>query len=118
VCTKDDILNADDGYNVHSDDPQLKSFEEEFMPCTPLFHITCWTDASSYAPRGENARIELYFVVQINGAPIAFNPITLTGVADSASAAECCGASVGCKQTEATKRQSARFVGIAVPEVW
>jgi len=94
----------------------LKSFEEEFMPCTPLFHITCWTDAS-YAPRGENARSELYFVVQINGAPIAFNPITLTGVADSASTAEYCGASVGCKQTEAT-RQSARFVGISVHEVW
>jgi hypothetical protein len=56
---------------------------------------------------------ELYYVVQLNGAPIDFNPITMTGVADSASTAEYCGASVGVKKTEGT-RESAHFLGIAV----
>jgi hypothetical protein len=115
IVTKDDILNADDGYNIYSDDPALKSFTQEFMPCTPLFHLTCWTDAS-YAPRGENGRSELYYVVQLNGAPVDFNPITMTGVADSASTAEYCGASVGVKETEGT-RESGRFLGIAVHKV-
>ena len=85
------------------------------MPCTPLFHLTCWTDAS-YAPRGETGRSELFFVVQLNGAPINFNPITMTGAADSASTAEYCGCSVGVKHTEAT-RQTMRFAGVAVHEV-
>ena len=62
IVTKDDNLNADGGCNVYSDDPALKSFEQEFMPCTPLFQITCWTGAS-YAPRGENGRSELYYVI-------------------------------------------------------
>jgi hypothetical protein len=42
--------------------------------------------------------------------------ITLTGVADSASTAEYCGASVGVKKTEGA-RESARFLGIAVHKV-
>jgi hypothetical protein len=56
------------------------------------------------------------FCVLVNGSPVAFNPITLTGVADSASTAECCGASIGCKQTEAT-REIMRFGGVAVNQV-
>jgi hypothetical protein len=65
MVTKDDILNADDGHNIYSDDPALKSFTQEFMPYTPLFHLTCWTDAS-YAPRGKNGRSELHYVVPYN----------------------------------------------------
>ena len=65
------------------------------------------------APRGENGRSELHCVVQLNGAPVDFNPVTLTGVADGASAAEHCGASVGVKETEGT-RELARFLGVAV----
>ena len=61
VVTKDDILQADDGYNVHSEDPNLHGFDEEVMPCSPLFHLTCWTGASC-APRGETGRSEIYFV--------------------------------------------------------
>ena len=115
AVTKEDILAADDGYNVYKDDDCLKGFTEEIMPCTPLFHLTCWTDASC-APRGETGRSELFFVVQLNGSPISFNPITMTGVADSASTAECCGCSVGVKHTEGT-RQTLRFAGVAVNEV-
>jgi hypothetical protein len=115
LVTKDDMLQADDGYNVHSEDPNLHGFDEELMPCTPLFHLMCWTDASC-APRGENGRSEIYFCVQLNGAPVMFNPITLSGVADSASTAEHCGASIGCKQTEGT-RQTLRFAGVAVNKV-
>jgi hypothetical protein len=40
----------------------------------------------------------------------------MTGVADSASTAEYCGASVGVKKTKGT-RESARFLGVAVHEV-
>ena len=95
VVTKDGILQADDGHNVYSEDPNLRGFDEEAMPCSPLFHLTCWTDAS-HAPRGETCRSEIYFCVLVNGSPVAFNPITLTGVADSASTAGHCGSSIGC----------------------
>ena len=115
VITKDDILQADDGYNVYQEDPHLRGFEEEVMPFTPLFHVTCWTDAT-YAPRGEDGRSDIFFVVMINGTPVSFNPITLSGVANSASSAEYCGASVGVLQTEII-RQTLRFAGAAVKVV-
>ena len=55
-------------------------------------------------------------MVQVNGSPIAFNPVTMTGVADSASTAGYYGASIRVKQTEAV-RESSRFIGVAVHEV-
>jgi hypothetical protein len=115
LVTKDDTLQADDGYNIYSEDPNLHGFDEEVMPCKPLFHLMFWADAPC-APRGENGRSEIYFCVQVNGAPVAFNPITLSGVADRASTAGHCGASIGCKQTEGT-RQILRFCGVAVNKV-
>ena len=118
VITKDDILQADDGCNVHQEDPHLRGFEEEVMPFIPLFHVTCWpcwTDATC-APRGEDGRSDIFFVVMINGTPVSFNPITFSGVANSASSAENCGASVGALQTEII-RQTLRFAGAAVKVV-
>ena len=77
-----------------------------------MFKVTTCTDASC-APRGEDGRSDIMFIVFVNGAPVDWNPITLKGVAGSASTAEYCGASVGCKKGGVVLILL-RFAGIAL----
>ena len=114
--TKEDILECDDGYDVCEEDPLLgKDFTEEKMPTTTMFRIETSVDATR-APRGEDGRSDIMYIVFVNGAPVDWNPIRLTGVADSTASAECCGQSVGCKKGEAV-RALLRFAGAALDEI-
>ena len=95
-------------------DPLLKEgFVEEKMPMSKLFDIVVYTDAT-YAPRGEDGRSDIMFIVFVNGAPVDWNTIRLKGVAGSASTAEYCGASVGCKKGAAINVLM-RFAGVTLP---
>jgi hypothetical protein len=77
IVTKDDILAADDGYNVYEDDPLLKEgFVEEKMPILKMFEIVVCTDAT-HAPRGEDGRSDIMFIVFVNGSPVDWNTIRL-----------------------------------------
>ena len=116
IVTKEDILACDDGYNVYEDDPLLgKDFTEEKIPTTSFFRVETSVDAT-YAPRGEDGRSDIMYIVFVNGAPADWNPIRLTGVADSTASAEYCGQSVGCKKGEAV-RTLLRFAGVALDEI-
>ena len=115
IVSKADIEVGDDHYNIYEDDPLLKNdFDEENMPTTQMFKASTCTDASC-APRGEDGRSDIMFIVFVNGAPVDWNPITLKGVADSASTAEYCGSSVGCKKGGAVLILL-RFAGVALDD--
>ena len=53
-----------------------KDFDEEIMPTTQMLKVSTYTDASC-APRGEDGRSDIMFIVFVNGAPVDWNPIMI-----------------------------------------
>jgi hypothetical protein len=88
IVTKLDVKVADGHCNIYEDDPLLKKdFDEEKIPTTLMFKVSTCSDAS-HAPRGKDGRSGMMFIVLVNEAPVCgstWDPITLKGVADSAS---------------------------------
>jgi hypothetical protein len=105
-------LDNDFGVNVYEDEPELSEFVEPSIPVTDQFLVDCWTDAT-WAPDILHGRSDMMFVIRINGIPVYWGVSRITGIADSSTRAEYCGASVGVRRM-LTVIQTLRFLGIAV----
>ena len=110
--TKADILDNDFGVNVYEDEAELSEFVEPGIPITEHFEVDCWTDAT-WAPDISHGRSDMMFVIRVNGMPVYWGVNRITGIADSSTRSEYCGASIGVRRLLSVI-QTLRFLGIAV----
>jgi hypothetical protein len=113
LISKSDILKEDDHIGVYEDDEMLgDDFKAEVIPTTEMFRIDAYHDAT-FAPRGEDGRTEVCYIIQLNGAAVDNNTVKITGVAASTTESEYVGGSICCKKVDVI-RVKMLFLGIAV----
>ena len=98
ICmTPKDILDADLGIDVYAPEDDMGFSDVEPMTIDPNFRVTIPTDAS-YAADQVSRRSDLGGMVCINGAPVDWFAILMSGIADSSFNAEYCAMSLGTKR--------------------
>jgi hypothetical protein len=114
IVTAKDILESDDGLDVHLPE-DFEHPDPENFTIDPQFFINVWTDASYAADTtGAGRRSDMGHVIFLNNGPVDWDCIRMNGVADSSFAAGCCGASRGTKR-ELSMRNLVNFIGIQPP---
>jgi hypothetical protein len=97
MVTPQDILDADNGIDLHCPEFDDGNVTREHLEVDSNFHVRVPTDAS-YAADQMFRRSDLGSIVFINGGPMDWCATRMTGIADSSFNAEHCGVSIGTKQ--------------------
>jgi hypothetical protein len=115
MVTPNDILEEDDGIDIYIPDSDEILDVPEHFEIDHAFEVTVPTDAS-YAPDQMSRRSDLGTMVCLNGGPIDWSALRMTGIADSSFNAEYCAMSMGTKRTIPVS-EMLRFMGIQHPPV-
>jgi hypothetical protein len=112
LVTPEDIFREDANIDVHAPEEEGTSYVPERMTIDANFVIEIWTDAS-YAADQMSRRSDLGMIIYINGGPVDWCCIRMTGIADSSCNAEYCAMSIGTKRAIVI-REVLRFMGIHI----
>jgi hypothetical protein len=110
LVTPKDIFKEDGDIDVYLPEEEGTYYDPEPMTIDTDFVLEIATDAS-YAADQMSRRSDLGVIIFINGGPVDWHCIRMTGIADSSCNAEYCAMSIGTKQALII-RELLRFIGI------
>jgi hypothetical protein len=112
LVTPDDIFREDGNIDVYSPEEEGTSYVPEQMTIDTNFVLEIATDASCAADQ-MSRRSDLGVIIFINGGPVDWCCMRMSGIADSSCNAEHCAMSIGTKQALII-RELLRFIGVHV----
>ena len=110
LVTPKDIFKEDGDIDVYLPEEEGTSYDPEPMTVDTDFVLEIAADASCAADQ-MSRRSDLGVIIFINGGPVDWYCIRMTGIADSSCNAEYCAMSIGTKQALVI-RELLRFIGV------